>query len=156
MRIPRRLLASAILAVLPLSAIAEERAIMVKIATKMVDGCAHDLGFAIADNADLDARSIRKRLDDEVREKFPEAKQFHNADNEKKGALAGNHVVVLRSALPIPNGPKGAKCSAVAYGVGFGKDEAEARKDALRLLGKRSPWFSEKKHGVEVLLSEAR
>jgi hypothetical protein len=62
-----------------------------------------------------------------VRASYPQARNNLNADNFIKDKHVGNHAVVVAAAISKPG------CNGRAMGVGFGKDETAARKDAERL-----------------------
>lgn len=114
--------------------------------TKNAAGCFEDLGYVVAD--DVKAREA------DAREQHPDGNDFFNKDNfGKKGTYLGAHVVVVQSKKPIP---RESGCDGVGIGLGFGSNEAAAKKDAVANLYVRWPNFDEKKHGLVVALSEKR
>ena len=108
--------------------------------------CLQDLGYVL--EVGPDAKAVSRAADARLRERFPKARSTHHADNVKKGAVHP-HVVVVRTTV------RHAGCESQAYAAGFGKDEAAALKDALRLLGKRHPWFERARDGHTVVESRA-
>lgn len=139
----RALLLSLVL--LPTLAAAAPQHAEVRIAQEL-GACHQDLGYVA--EVGPDAKAVSKAADARLRERFPKARSVHHADNVKKGAVHP-HMVVVRTKV------KHAGCESSAYGVGFGKDEAAALKDALRLLGKRWPFYARARDGHEVVESRA-
>ena len=121
---------------------ADETRIHAIVAIEMKAGCADAVGFAIEAGAAADSAKVRKLVQDKVRATYPQARNNLNADNFMKDRHLGNHAVVVSSAMSKPG------CSGRAMGVGFGKDEPTARKDAERLMGKMFP-FNDGKVKVE-------
>lgn len=132
---------------LPFTSLAEER-IHVLVAGKNEGKCFNDLGYSI-EVGDEGAKP-EKKARESLKERFPDAKRFFHADNDKKGKALGRHVVIVSSTIPH------AGCQKHFFGIGFGEDEAAAMKDAKRSLGKRSAWWEEARDGLEVELSEKR
>jgi len=106
--------------------------------------CTQALGYVMESGPD--AASAGNKVGDKLRAQYPKARNLANADNFKKDKHLGNHAVVLSQQTPKPG------CRGKAMGVGFGKDEAEARTDAERLLGKVFPFATGK---IKVELSKA-
>lgn len=125
---------------LPAAAGATEHA-EVRVAMRL-GPCNEDLGYVIETGAD--PKAVNRAADAKVRAQFPEARSIHQADsNTKRGGVQTRLTVV---STTVSHGG----CSSRAYGVGFGKDEAAALKDALRNLGKRWPWWSRTRDGHRV------
>ncbi len=121
---------------------AAETRIHAIVAIEMKGDCADAIGFAIEAGAAADSGKVLKLVQDKVRAAYPQAKNRLNADNFMKDKHLGNHAVVVASAINKPG------CTGRAMGVGFGKDEAAARKDAERLMGRMFP-FNDGKVKVE-------
>jgi hypothetical protein len=130
-----------LLMLLSTSAAAETR-IHAIVAIEMKAGCADAVGFAMEGGAATDSDKVRKLVEEQARAKYPQARNNLRADNFMKDKHLGNHAVVVAAAISKPG------CSGRAMGVGFGKDEASARKDAERLMGKMFP-FNDGKVKVE-------
>jgi hypothetical protein len=92
--------------------------------------------------AAADSGKVRKLVQEKIRATYPQVRNNLNADNFMKDKHLGNHAVVVSAAISKPG------CKGRAMGVGFGKDEAAARKDAERLMGKMFP-FNDGKVKVE-------
>ena len=121
---------------------ASETRIHATVAIEMKAGCANAAGFVIEAGAATDSDQVRKQVQEQARAKYPQARNNLHADNFSKDKHLGNHAVVVSAAMSKPG------CSGRAMGVGFGKDEAAARKDAERLMGKMFP-FNDGKLKVE-------
>jgi hypothetical protein len=134
------------LVLLASAASAEEQLPIKAVVAGKVDGCLKDLGYVVKSGAAI------KELDAEVRAKFPDAKTLFSKDNEikdkktKQQVWAGNYMVVVGGDYTDPKG-----CKGYGISVGFGKDEASARKNALDSLGKHAAWV--KKADAKVLES---
>lgn len=112
------------------------------VAIEMKAGCADAVGYAIEAGPASDSAKVRKQVQERVRANFPAARNNLNADNFMKDRHLGNHAVVVTAANAKPG------CSTRAMGVGFGANEAAARKDAERLMGRMFP-FNDGKAKVE-------
>jgi len=121
---------------------ADETRIHAIVAIEMTAGCADAVGFAIEAGAAADSGKVLKQVQEKVRAAYPQARNRLNADNFTKDKHLGNHAVVVSAAISKPG------CNGRAMGVGFGKEEAAARKDAERLMGKMFP-FNDGKVKVE-------
>jgi hypothetical protein len=132
--------ASAVLLLLVSTSLAAETRIHAVVAIEMKAACADAVGFVI--EAGADSATVRKQVQEQVRAKYPQSRNHTNADNFMKDKHLGNHAVVVTAANAKPG------CNTRAMGVGFGKDEAAARKDAERLMGRMFP-FNDGKVKVE-------
>jgi hypothetical protein len=121
---------------------ADDTRIHAIVAIETKAGCSDAVGFAIEAGAAADSGKVLKLVQEKVRAAYPQAKSRLNADNFMKDKHLGNHAVVVAAAISKPG------CNGRAMGVGFGKDEATARKDAERLMGKMFP-FNDGKVKVE-------
>jgi len=121
---------------------ADELRIHATIAIEMKAGCANAVGFVMEAGAAADSGRVRKQVQEQARAKYPQARNSLHADNYMKDKYLGNHAVVVAATNTKPG------CSGRAMGVGFGKDEAAARKDAERLMGRMFP-FNDGKVKVE-------
>ncbi len=120
---------------LPFAALAEDEeatAIHAIVARTMGQkDCDTDLGYVVAVGPREGGDTAGTRAGKLVREKYPKAKNLSNKDNfGKKDKLLGRHLVVLEVV------DEKEACTVTMYGVGFGTDEAAAKKDALRQLDK--------------------
>ena len=113
------------------------------VAIEMKGDCADAVGFVIDAGALADSAKVRRQVEDQARAKYPQARNRMHADNFAKDKPLGNHAVVVTAASTKPG------CTGRAMGVGFGQDEAAARKDAVRLMGKMFP-FNDGKVKVEL------
>ncbi len=109
--------------------------------------CNQDLGYVVETGAD--PRAVYRAADAKVRAQFPEARSFHQADSNRKKGGVQTHLSVVGTTV------KHGGCERRAFGVGFGRDEASALKDALRNLGKRWPWWSRSRDGHRVETARA-
>jgi hypothetical protein len=130
---------------LPAAAAATEHA-EVRVATRL-GACNEDLGYVIETGAD--AKAVYRAADAKIRAQFPEARAFHQADSHTKKGGVQTRLTVVSTTVQHEG------CASRAYGVGFGKDEAAALKDALRNLGKRWPWWSRTRDGHRVEAARA-
>ncbi len=135
-----RTTATAVLLLLVSAPHAAETRIHAVVAIEMKAECADAVGYVI--EAGADSAKVLTQVQDQVRAKYPQARNRLNADNFIKDKHLGNHAVVVTAANAKPG------CSTRAMGVGFGKDEAAARKDAVRLMGRMFP-FNDGKVKVE-------
>jgi hypothetical protein len=140
-----RAAATLLLLLVSTSAAAQTR-IHATVAVEMKAGCADAVGFVIEAGATADSAKVRKQVQEQARAKYPRARNNLHADNFMKDKFLGNHAVVVTTASTKPG------CNGRAMGVGFGPDEAAARKDAERLMGKMFPFNDGK---VRVELSKA-
>lgn len=92
--------------------------------------CTSALGYVVEVG---EADGVRKAAEQKARAQYPALKRLNHKDNQKKGKSLGRHLVVLSA------GEGKAGCTGRAMGVGFGKDEASARKDAKKHLGLSFP-----------------
>ena len=134
--------AAAILMLLVSTSLAAETRIHAVVAIEMKADCADAVGFVIEAGAAADSAKIRKQVQDQVRARYPQSRNHTNADNFMKDKHLGNHAVVVTAANTKPG------CTTRAMGVGFGRDEAAARKDAERLMGRMFP-FNDGKVKIE-------
>jgi hypothetical protein len=116
------------------------------VAIEMNGDCANVVGFAIEAGPAADSGNVRKQVQDKVRAQYPRVRNFSHADNFAKDKHVGNYAVVVSTTITKPG------CSGRAMGVGFGTDEATARKDAVRRMGMTFPFNDGK---VKVELSKA-
>ena len=138
-----RIAAAAVLLLLLVStSAAAQTRIHASVAIEMNAGCADAVGFVIEAGTVADSAKVRKQVQEKTRAKYPKARNHLHADNFMKDKALGNHAVVVTAASSKPG------CSGRAMGVGFGQDEAAARKDAERLMGKMFP-FNDGKVTVE-------
>ena len=137
---PMRTVTTAVLLLLVSTSHAAETRIHAIVAIEMKAACADAVGYVI--EAGADSATVRKQVQDLVRAKYPQARNHTNADNFLKDKHLGNHAVVVTAANSKPG------CTTRAMGVGFGKDEVTARKDAERLMGRMFP-FNDGKVKVE-------
>jgi hypothetical protein len=136
--------ATAVLLVLPVFvANASEMRIHATVAIEMHAGCANAVGFVIEAGPQADSGKVRTQVQEQARAKYPKARNTMHADNFVKDKHAGNHAVVVSAAMTKPG------CNGRAMGVGFGKDEAAARKDAERLMERMFP-FNDGKLKIEL------
>src|SRR5688572_29137482 len=123
-----------LLLLLVATADASETRIHSTVAIETAGGCSNAVGFAIEAGDTADSGKVRKQVQDEVRAKYPKARNTSHADNFVKDKHAGNHTVVVSATITKPG------CSGRAMGIGFGTDEAAARKDAERRMGMIFPF----------------
>jgi len=131
-----------VLLLLVATADANEIRIHATVAIEMTGDCANAVGFAMEAGPAADSGKVRKQVQEQARAKYPQARNKLHADNFMKDKYVGNHAVVVAATITKPG------CSGRAMGVGFGKDEAAARKDAERLMGRMFP-FNDGKVKVE-------
>lgn len=93
--------------------------------------CTSALGFVVEVG---EKGKASKAAEEKARAQYPTLKRLHHKDNDKKGKSLGRHLVVVSAGL----GKDG--CTGRAMGVGFGRDERSARKDAVKNLGKNFPF----------------
>jgi hypothetical protein len=127
------------------SAAAQTR-IHATVAIEMKGDCANVVGFVIDAGPAADSGKVRKQVQEKVRAQYPHVRNTSHADNFAKDKHVGNYAVVVSSTITKPG------CSGRAMGVGFGQDEAAARKDAVRRMGMSFPFNDGK---VKVELSKA-
>jgi hypothetical protein len=140
---PMRIAASAVVLVLIVAASAEAQTrIHAAVAIEMKGECANVVGFAIDAGPAADSGKVRKQVQDKIRTQYPQVRNTAHADNFAKDKHVGNHAVVVSTTITKPG------CSGRAMGVGFGTDEATARKDAVRRMGMTFP-FNDGKVKVE-------
>ena len=138
-----RAAATAILLLLFVSAAdARETRIHATVAIEMKGDCANVVGFVMDAGPEADSGTVRKQVQEQVRAKYPQVRNTMHADNFSKDKHIGNHAVVVSATITKPG------CNGRAMGVGFGKDEAAARKDAVRRMGMTFP-FNDGKVKVE-------
>jgi hypothetical protein len=116
------------------------------VAIEMKGDCANVVGFAIEAGPAADSGRVRKQVQDKVRAEYPHVRNTAHADNFAKDKHVGDHAVVVSATITKPG------CNGRAMGVGFGQDEAAARKDAVRRMGMTFPFNDGK---VKVELSKA-
>lgn len=121
------LLAAALLGTAPARA---EDAIHAIVAVTHEGDCTRALGYVVEVG---EADKVAKAATEKARAKYPELKRLNHKDNDKKGKSLGRHVVVVSAGVGKPG------CTGRVMGVGFGEDEAAARKDARSHLGKSFP-----------------
>ncbi|NMO19049.1 hypothetical protein HPC49_37360 [Pyxidicoccus fallax] len=92
--------------------------------------CTSALGYVVEVG---EADKVAKAAEQKARAQYPALKRLNHKDNDKKGKSLGRHVVVVSAGVGKPG------CTGRAMGVGFGKDEAAALKDAKSHLGKSFP-----------------
>ncbi|MBZ4416529.1 hypothetical protein [Myxococcus sp. RHSTA-1-4] len=92
--------------------------------------CTSALGYVVEVG---DADKVAKAAEEKARARYPALKRLHHKDNDKKGKSLGRYMVVVSAGVGKPG------CTGRAMGVGFGTDEATARKDARKNLGKNFP-----------------
>jgi hypothetical protein len=143
-----RTAAGAVLLLLLLVATADarEKRIHATVAIETAGGCSSAVGFAIEAGDAADSGKVRKQVQDQLRVKYPKVRNTSHADNFVRDKHAGNYAVVVSATITKPG------CSGRAMGVGFGSDEAAARKDAVRRMGMIFPFNDGK---VKVELSKA-
>jgi hypothetical protein len=140
----------AILLLLLISTVgASEMRIHSSVAIETAGSCSSAVGFAIEAGAASDSDKVRKQVQEQVRTKYPQVRNTSHADNFVKNKHAGNHAVVVSATITKPG------CSGRAMGVGFGTDEAAARKDAVRRMGMIFP-FNDGKLKIEFSKSFER
>ena len=126
---------AAVFLLLPLTAAnANEPRIHATVAIEMKGDCADAVGFVVEAGPSADSARVRKSVQDKARADHPRVRNYSHADNFTKDKFAGNHAVVVTA----PNTKPG--CATRAMGVGFGNDEAAARKDAERRMGMIFPF----------------
>lgn len=108
-----------------------EEAIHTIVAVTHEGGCASALGYVVEVG---DAQKVARAAEEKARAQYPALKRLNHKDNDKKGKSLGRHVVVVSAAV----GKAG--CTGRAMGVGIGADEAAARKDARKNLGRNFPF----------------
>jgi hypothetical protein len=141
-----RIAAPAVLLLLVSTPAAAQTRIHAIVAIETKGGCADAVGFVIEAGAVADSAKVRKQVQEQARAKYPRARNNLHADNFLKDKPLGNHAVVVTASSSKPG------CTGRAMGVGFGQNEAAARKDAERLMGKMFPFNDGK---VKVELSKA-
>lgn len=92
--------------------------------------CTSALGYVVEVG---DAQKVAKAAEEKARAQYPALKRLNHKNNDKKGKSLGRHVVVVSAGV----GKAG--CNGRAMGVGIGADEAAARKDGRKNLGKNFP-----------------
>ncbi|MCP3140860.1 hypothetical protein [Pyxidicoccus xibeiensis] len=128
--VPRLALVSALL-LGAVPARAEDTAIHTIVAVATEGGCASALGYVVEVG---ERDKVREAAEQKLLEQFPTRKVSNHKDNDKKGKPLGRYLVVLSAGVT-----KGG-CTGRAMGVGFGADEASAKKDAKKDLGKHFPF----------------
>ena len=113
---------------------AQQTVIHSTVAIDMKADCADAVGFVVEGGPAADTARVRKTVQAKARAAHPKVRNYSHADNFTKDKFAGNHAVVVTA----PNTKPG--CATRAMGVGFGKDEATARKDAERRMGMIFPY----------------
>lgn len=131
-----------VLSLLMSASSAAETRIHATVAIEMTDDCANAVGFVMEAGPEADSGKVRTQVQEQARVKYPKARNTMHADNFMKDKHLGNHAVVVSATTTKPG------CNGRAMGVGFGKDEAAARKDAARLMGRMFP-FNDGKLKVE-------
>jgi hypothetical protein len=121
---------------------ASETRIHATVAIEMKGDCANVVGFVMDAGPEADSGKVRKQVQEQARAKYPQVRNTSHADNFVKDKHVGNHAVVVSATITKPG------CNGRAMGVGFGKDEAAARKDAVRRMGMTFP-FNDGKVKVE-------
>lgn len=105
--------------------------------------CTSALGYVVEVG---EADKVAKVAGEKARVRYPALKRLNHKDNDKKGKSLGRYVVVVSAGVGKPS------CTGRTMGVGFGKDEVSALKDARRDLGKNFPFHDK---DVKVELSQA-
>ena len=116
------------------------------IAIEMKAACADAVGFVVEAGAAADSDKVRARVQDKSKANHPQVRNFSHADNFAKDNFLGSHAVVVTAANTKPG------CATRAMGVGFGKDETTARKDAERRMGMLFPFHG---RAVKVEFNQA-
>lgn len=110
-----------------------EDAIHTIVAVTHEGDCTSALGYVVEAG---DANKVAKAAEEKARAQYPALKQLNHKNNDKKGKSLGRHVVVVSAGV----GKAG--CTGRVMGVGIGADEATARKDARKNLGKNFPFHA--------------
>ncbi|MFP2925593.1 hypothetical protein ACLESO_10310 [Pyxidicoccus sp. 3LG] len=127
--VPRLALVSALL--LGAAPARAEDTIHTIVALTTEGACASALGYVVEVG---ERDKVRKAAEEKAQAQYPTLKQRNHKDNDKKGKPLGRYLVVVSAGV----GKEG--CSGRAMGVGFGTDEASAKKDAKKDLGKHFPF----------------
>lgn len=127
---PRLALVSALL--LGAAPALAEDSIHTLVAVTTEGSCASALGYVVEVGERDKARSA---AEEKAQARYPTLKRRHHKDNLNKSRESmGRHLVVLSAGITKEG------CTGRAMGVGFGADEASAKKDAKKNLGKNFPF----------------
>ncbi|WP_130736683.1 hypothetical protein [Flavobacterium sp. J27] len=136
---------SAISLFLGLTVKAQQTNIIVSIAKKSTSCNSTDLGYQIY-YGELGSYELEKKAVADVKRNNPGWENVESKDNIDWGNYMGNYMVIVIATTTDSKG-----CQRNTYGVGFGKENNSALKDAISHVKARNWTWSESKHGYRIV-----